>query len=312
MDKTTRFFLRDVMGAYLVDLAKKDSRVVMVTADLAGTCRVKSFVQNFPDRSFNMGIAEQNMVSFSAGLAHEGYMPFALSMAPFIVLRACEQCRTDVAYANLDVRLIGPYAGYSGGISGATHWALEDVAIMSSMGGMMVLEPSDPIQAKRMMDAMLTYHGPIYLRSTVEPVYSIYDETYQYEFGKASVPVKGDDGAFICSGVVVKYAIEAAECIFRDSGRKIRVVDMHTIKPLDRDAVLDAAKTGRIVVAQDHNIIGGLGYAVAALLAENGCTIKFKMLGAPDKFIPMAHPEYLYHKFGYDKDGLVSAMEHMF
>lgn len=312
MDKTTRFFLRDVIGAYMTELGKRDCRVAMVTADLMGTCRTKNFLQTFPNRSFNVGIAEQNLVSFSAGLAHEGFMPFVFSMAPFIAMRACEQCRTDVAYAGLNVRLMATYAGYSGGISGATHWALEDTAIMGSMGGMMVLEPCDPIQAKRMMDAMLMYHGPIYLRSTVEPVYSIYDETYQYEFGKASVPVKGDDGAFICSGVVVKYAIEAAECIFRDSGRKIRVVDMHTIKPLDRDAVLNAAQTGRIVVAQDHNVVGGLGYAVAALLAENGCTTKFKMLGAPDKFIPMAHPEYLYHKFGYDKDGLVSAMEHMF
>ena len=161
MDKTTQFFLRDVIGAYLTELGKRDRRVAMVTADLTGTCRTKDFVQNFPDRSFNMGIAEQNMVSFSAGLAHEGFMPFAFTMAPFIAMRACEQCRTDVAYANLDVRLMATYAGYSGGISGATHWALEDTAIMSTMGGMMVLEPSDPIQAKRMMDAMLNYHGPI-------------------------------------------------------------------------------------------------------------------------------------------------------
>lgn len=312
MDKTTQFFLRDVIGAYLTELGKRDRRVAMVTADLTGTCRTKDFVQNFPDRSFNMGIAEQNMVSFSAGLAHEGFMPFAFTMAPFIAMRACEQCRTDVAYANLDVRLMATYAGYSGGISGATHWALEDTAIMSTMGGMMVLEPSDPIQAKRMMDAMLNYHGPIYMRSTVEPVYGIYDESYQYEFGKASVPVDGSDGAFVCSGVVVKYAIEAAGRIQSEYGKHIRVVDMHTLKPLDVEAVISAAQTGRIVTAQDHNIIGGLGYAVASILAENGCIAKFKMLGAPDVFIPMAHASYLYHKYGYDTDGLVSTMMQMF
>lgn len=312
MDKTTRFFLRDIIGQYLTELGKRDSSVAMVTADLTGTCRTRDFVETFPERSFNVGIAEQNMVSFAAGLAHEGYQPYVFSMAPFICMRACEQCRTDVAYAGLNVRLMGTYAGYSGGISGATHWSLEDVAIMGSMAGMTVLEPSDPIQAKKMMDATLQYSGPIYMRSTVEPVYSIYDESYQYEIGKASVPVDGEDGAFICSGVVVKYAIEAAEAIRKSHGKHIRVVDMHTIKPLDVDAVVSAAKTGKIVVAQDHNIIGGLGYSVAAVIAQKGCATKFKILGAPDKFIPMAHAEYLYHKYGYDTEGLVSAMIELF
>ncbi len=312
MDKTTRFFLRDIIGEYLTDLGRQDNRVVMVTADLSGTCRTRGFVADFPDRSFNVGIAEQNMVSFSAGLAHEGFKPYVFSMAPFISMRACEQCRTDVAYANLNVCLMGTYAGYSGGISGATHWALEDIAIMSSMAGMTVLEPSDPIQAKCMMDATLQHNGPIYMRSTVEPVYSIYDASYRYEIGKASVPVDGDDGAYICSGIVVKYAIEAAELVKKRYGKNIRVVDMHTIKPLDVCAVISAAKTGRVVVAQDHNIVGGLGYAVAAALTENGCVTKYKSLGAPDSFVPMAHAEYLYHKYGYDTAGLVSAMLNLF
>lgn len=312
MDKTTRFFLRDVLGGYLKELGEKDRRVAMVTADLMGTCRTRSFVEAFPERSFNVGIAEQNMVSFAAGLAQEGLIPYAFTMAPFLSMRACEQCRTDVAYAGLNVRLMGTYAGYSGGISGATHWALEDVAIMSSIAGMTVLEPSDPIQAKRMMDATLEYSGPIYMRSSVEPVYSIYGDDYQYEIGKASIPRDGDDGAIICSGVVVKYAVEAAELLEKHHGKKIRVVDMHTIKPLDEEAVLSAAKTGRVIVAQDHNIIGGLGYMVAAVLAQHGCATRFKMLGAPDAFIPMAHAGYLYHKYGYDTEGLVAAMLDMF
>ena len=312
MDKTNQFFLRDIIGTYLAELGEQDNSVVMVTADLAGTCRIRGFADRFPDRSFNVGIAEQNMVSFAAGLAHEGFKPYAFSMAPFICMRACEQCRTDVAYGNLNVRLMGTYAGYSGGISGATHWALEDVAIMSTIAGMTVLEPSDPIQAKRMMDATLDHQGPIYMRSTVGLVSSIYDESYQYEIDKASIPVNGDDGAYICSGVVVQYAIEAAQRINREYGRSIRVVDMHTIKPLDVASVLSAAKTGRVVVAQDHNIVGGLGYAVSAAILENGANAKLKILGAPDQFIPMAHAQYLYHKYGYDTEGLICAMLALF
>lgn len=310
-NNTTRFFLRDVIGQYLTELGRKDSGVAAVTADLTGTCRIREFAEEFPKRMFNVGIAEQNMVSFAAGLAHEGFKPYVFSMAPFICMRACEQCRTDVAYGGLNVRLMGTYAGFSGGISGATHWSLEDVAIMSSIAGMTVLEPSDPVQARKMMDATLEYPGPVYIRSTVEPVYQIYKESLDYQIGKASIPVDGDDGSFICTGVVVKYAIEASEMIQKRYGKNIRVVDMHTIKPMDVDAVLSAAKTGRVVVAQDHNIVGGLGYAVAAVLAENGCAVKYKSIGAPDRFIPMAHAEYLYHKYGYDAEGLSSAMTAM-
>lgn len=312
MDKTLRYFMRDVIGAYLTNLGLQNSSVTAVTADLMGTCRIKDFVNKFPERFFNVGIAEQNMVSFAAGLAHEGFMPYVFSMAPFICMRACEQCRTDVAYGNLNVRLMGTYAGYSGGISGATHWSMEDVAIMGSIAGMTVLEPSDPIQAQRMMDATLMHKGPVYMRSTVEPVYRIYDESYQYEIGKASIPVDGDDGAFICSGIVVKYAIEASEQIKEKYGKNIRVVDMHTIKPLDVVAVLSAVETGRLVVAQDHNIVGGLGYAVSAAILENGVFAKLKILGAPDRFVPMAHAAYLYHQNGYDTEGLISAMLSLF
>lgn len=306
--ETPKSFLRNVMGNYMAELGRKETRVVVVNADLMGTCRNNSFVSEFPQRSFNVGIAEQNMVSFAAGLAHEGAMPFAFSMAPFISMRACEQCRTDVAYANLDVRLVATYAGCSGGISGATHWAIEDCAIMGAMPGMTVLEPCDAVQAKKMLEASLTHKGPIYIRSSVEAVEDIYSEDYEFTVGKATVAREGNDGAFICSGVVVQYALEAARIIGANTGKQIRVVDMHTIKPIDREAVKDAAGTGRVVVAQDHNIVGGLGYSVAAVMAEEGVAARFKILGVMDEFVEMAHAPYLYHKFGYDTDGLVAAM----
>lgn len=301
-------YLRNVIGEYMVTLGRKDPRVTVVNSDLMGTCRNRTFVEKFPERSFNVGIAEQNMVSFSAGLAHEGFQVYAFSMAPFIAMRACEQCRTDVAYANASVRLMATYAGVSGGISGATHWAVEDCAIMCGMAGMTVMEPCDEIQAKKMLDATLEHTGPIYIRSSVEPVTSVYDDSYEFQIGKASVPLAGNDGAFICGGITVKYALEAANRIREQTGKAIRVVDMHTIKPIDRAAVRSAAETGRIVVAQDHSVIGGLGSAVASVLVEEGIAVKYANVGIPDCFRAMAHAPYLYHEFGFDADGLEAKM----
>ena len=255
-----------------------------------------------------MGIAEQNMVSFAAGLAHEGFIAFAFSMAPFLSMRACEQCRTDVAYENLNVRLIGSYSGCSGGISGATHWGMEDCAIMNSFPNMSIFEPCDPIQLERMFDSSLTHQGPIYFRISVEPVVSIYDSLYKYEFGKASIAKEGNDAAIIASGIAVKYAYEAALELEKEKGMKVRVVDMHTIKPIDREAIISAAKTGIIVVAQDHSKIGGLGSVCASVIAEENLNTKFVNLGMDDKFIPMAHAPYLYHKYGYDTEGIKRAI----
>ena len=302
------YYIRNILGEYMVELGKTDERIVVVNADLMGTCRNRSFVEVFPKRSFNVGIAEQNMVSFSAGLAHEGFIPYAFSMAPFISMRACEQCRTDVAYNNMNVRLISTYSGVSGGISGATHWALEDCAIMCAVPGMTVMEPCDPLQAKLMLDSSVKYSGPIYIRNSVEPVINVYDSNYHFEIGKASVVKGGNDGAFICSGITVKYALKAAEIVKSNTGKEIRIVDMHTLKPLDRQRIIDAAKTGRIVVAQDHNVSGGLGQLVAEVIASKKIMTDFISLGIEDKFFPMAHAPYLYHKYSLDDEGLARAM----
>jgi transketolase len=303
--------VRDVTGKYIAELGKMSEDVVVVNADLMGTSRNKWFVEQFPERSFNVGVAEQNLVSFAAGLAHEGFMPYAFSMAPFIAMRACEQVRTDVAYGELNVRLIGNYAGYASGAAGATHSALEDCAIIGSIAGMTILEPGDPYQICKMLEATLDYDGPVYIRCGVEPLKPIYPENYEYEIGKAIITNEGDDGAFICSGIVVQFALEAARIIKEKTGKDIRVVDMHTIKPLDVDAVLSAAKTGRVIAAQDHNIIGGLGYYVGQVIAENGISIKFKTLGAPDHFVPIATAPYLFKVNEYDTDGLVKNMMEM-
>ena len=303
--------VRDVAGKYISRLGEKSDKVVVVNADLSGTSRNRGFCEEFPDRSFNVGIAEQDLVSFSAGLAHEGFMPYAFTMAPFISMRACEQCRTDVAYGHLNVRLIGNYAGYSSGVSGATHCALEDCAIMGSMAGMMVLEPGDPYQVCKMLEATLTWDGPVYIRSGIEAIKPIYEKEYDYQIGKAIIAREGNDGAFICSGIVVQFAMEAAARIKEELGADIRVIDMHTIKPIDEEAVKDAARTGRVIAAQDHNIIGGLGYYAAAVLAQSGISTQYRILGCPDHFVPIATAPYLFHVNEYDTDGLVKNMKEM-
>lgn len=301
-------FLRDAVGNASLELAEKRNDICLVSANVMSSCRVLSSMEKFPERSFCVGIAEQEMISFSAGLASEGLIPFAFTMAPFMSMRACEQVRTDLAYNRMNVNLVAPYAGVSGGISGATHWAIEDCAIMRAIPGITVLEPSDAIQAKKMVEAAAEVGGPTYIRVGIEPVPHIYTEEYNYEMGKADTLLEGDDGVFICSGIMVKYAIMAANRIRKNNGKLIRVVDMHTIKPLDLEAVEKATLTGKIVVAQDHNVVGGLGEAVASAVAMMGKSVKLRIVGIPDKFIVMAHAPYLYKKYGMDDNGLYNSM----
>ena len=299
-----KFFLRNVIGDYMLRLGEADSRVLVVNADLMRTCRNEAFVRKYPRRAFNVGIAEQNMVSFAAGLACEGFLPYVFSMAPFISMRACEQCRTDVAYGNRRVRMIGVYAGVSGGISGATHWGLEDCGIMTAIPGMTVMELSDPAQTRAILDLSLTAAGPMYLRCGIEPVAALYPSEADVRVGGSRVIHPGDDGAILCAGVTVQYALEAAVRIAEKTGKHIRVVDLYSIKPIDRERVIAAAGTGIVAVAQDHNIIGGLGSAVAQVIAGSGLSPRFRILGIPDRFVPMAHADCLYRNFGYDAQGI--------
>lgn len=305
-EKTTA---KEAIGKAMLRLGKADERVVVVNADLSRSSCMDEFANRFPERCFNVGIAEQQMVSFAAGLATEGFIPFCFTFGPFLSMRAIEQIRTDVCYGNLPVRFVGANAGYSAGVMGATHCALEDVGILCSISNMTLAEGADPWEAGRILEASLALDGPLYLRTNRKPQGRVCKEAGGFEFGRASVLRNGSDGAIIASGVVVEQALAAAERLSLETGAEVRVVNMPTIRPLDERAVLDAAATGHVVVAQDANVRGGLGYQVAAVLAQAGVACKFKMLGAPDKFVPIATPAYLYHKNGYDADGLVNTMK---
>lgn len=301
--------MRDAVGKAMEEIGDKYPDMVILTADIDTSARVKAFIKKYPERHFNMGIAEQNLLSFSAGMAHEGAIPYIFSFGPFLSMRACEQFRTDICYANLPVKLIASYAGYSGGGSGTTHWALEDAGVIYNFHNLTIVEPGDPFLAAKVLDAVMHVDGPVYVRMGNEASKPLYDDSVPYEVGKALIPRSGDDGAFICAGIVVHHAMEAAQKIKEDLGADIRVVDMHTLKPVDKEAVLSAAKTGRVVVSHDHNANGGLGSIVSRVICEAGVNPKFTVRGCVDKYIPLANADYLYHYAGYDAEGLYEAMK---
>ena len=233
--------LRDAVGKCLAELGKKYDNMLVMTADVDTSSRIQAFKEAFPDRCYNVGIAEQCLMSTAAGLAHEGFKPLTFAFAPFASMRCYEQVRTDICYTKLPVIIIGNGAGYSNGASGCTHCGLEDSALMVACNNMTVIEPGDPAQMVKVLEAAMELNAPVYIRLGREATTSLYAEDVKYEIGKALIPREGNDGAFVCTGIMVHFAMEAAKRIREELGREIRVVDMHTVKPLDRDAVIAAA-----------------------------------------------------------------------
>ena len=230
---------RDAVGKCLATLGGEYDNMLVLTADVDTSSRIQAFKEKYPDRCYNVGIAEQNLMSVSAGLAHEGFRPLAFAFAPFASMRCYEQVRTDICYSKLPVVIIGNGAGYSNGASGCTHCALEDSALMVACNNMTVLEPGDPFQIAKLLETAMELNAPVYIRLGREATSSLYPEDTKYEIGKALIPREGDDGAFICTGIMVHFAMEAAKRIHDELGKEIRVVDMFTIKPLDKQAVID-------------------------------------------------------------------------
>lgn len=304
--------MRDAVGNCLADLGSKYDNMVVLTADVDTSSRIQAFKEKYPDRCYNTGIAEQSLMSTAAGMAHEGLKPLTFAFCSFASMRCYEQVRTDICYPNLPVIIIANGAGYSNGESGCTHCGLEDSALMTACNNMTVIEPGDPTQMVKVLEAAMELNAPVYIRMGREATSSLYADDIKYKIGKALVPRKGNDGAFICTGIMVHFAMEAARRISEEMGQEIRVVDMHTIKPLDKNAVLDASKTNRIVAAQDHNLNGGLGQMVGAVLAEEGIACKLVCRGCPDKFVPIATPDFLYARNGMDVNGLYEAMKSLF
>ncbi len=274
---------RDSYGESLVELGKKYENLVVLDADLAGATKTVGFKSTYPERFFDMGIAEQDMMGTAAGLAIGGKIPFASTFAVFATGRAYDQIRNSIAYPNLNVKISATHAGITVGEDGATHQSLEDISLMRSMPNMVVLSPSDDAQTHFLIEEAIRHEGPVYIRLTRPATEEIYDNTFDFEFGKGIQHGDGTDATIIATGVTVCEAIKAQKELEKE-GINVRVIDIHTIKPIDKELIVKSAKeTKKIITVEDHSTIGGLGTAVADVLCES-CPKQITKLGIKDEF----------------------------
>lgn len=299
----------EIYGQVLTQLGEGREDIVALTADLARSTKIGKFGERFPGRFFNVGIAEQNMFGIAAGLALAGFTPFVSTFAVFAALRAAEQVRTDICYQNLNCKIIATHSGISFGQAGSTHHCTEDLAVMRSFANLTVIAPADGYETANAVRACLDRQGPVYIRigrgfeQTVHP-----GEDYGFELGRAVTMRDGADLTVIACGPCVLHAVEAAKTLADSQGAGVRVLNMHTIKPLDREAVLAAAaETRRIITVENHSIIGGLGSAVAEVIAESGLPCRLVRLGIPDVFAIVGYTDDLYNLYKIDAAGIGEA-----
>ncbi len=259
---------REAYGSALAEFGARYENLVVLDADLAEATKTIKFKKAFPERFFDCGIAEGNMMAVAAGLAAAGKIPFASTFAMFAAGRAFEQIRNAIAYPHLNVKIGATHAGISVGEDGATHQCLEDIATMRAVPGMVIVNPADAVEARAAVEAAINYVGPMYMRFGRLAVPTLFDGSYKFELGKGIILREGTDVTLVATGLMVHEAIAAGE-LLANEGISARIVNIHTIKPLDRELILDSArKTGAIVTAEEHNIIGGLGSAICELLSE--------------------------------------------
>ncbi len=298
---------RDGYGEGLLKLGEKNDRVIVMDADLAGATKTGVFKKAYPERFFDAGIAEGNMIGVAAGLSTTGYTVFASSFAMFAAGRAFEQIRNSIGYPHLNVKIAATHAGISVGEDGASHQCCEDIALMRTIPGMTIINPADWVEAEAAVLAAADYEGPVYLRFGRLAVPQIFDEeTYKFEIGKGVELTDGNDVAIIATGLMVNEALMAAETLKGD-GINARVINIHTIKPLDEELVLKAAREcGCVVTAEEHNVIGGLGGAVCELLSEKLPTPAVRV-GVNDTYGRSGPAKELLHLYGLDADHIVAA-----
>lgn len=296
---------RNAYGEALAELAEKYPKLVVLDADLSGSTMTKFFAKAYPERFFDCGIAEANMTGIAAGLAASGYKPFINSFAMFSAGRPYEQVRNSIAYPHLNCTVVGSHGGVSVGEDGATHQCIEDLALMRELPGMLVCCPCDGYEMKLAVAALMEYDGPAYLRLARSATEVITDRVpgYKFELGKGATLREGCDVTVIATGIMVPMALEAAEAL-KEEGLSVRVIDMHTIKPLDADLVINAAReTGCIVTAEEHSVVGGLGGAVCELLSGI-CPVPVIRVGVDDQFGRSGKASEVLEYFGLTPVGI--------
>jgi transketolase len=308
---SNKFDCRVAFSEALCALAEKDSRIVAVANDSIGSSNLKAFRDRFPDRLVNVGIAEQNMVGVSAGLANGGLIPFVCGASCFLTGRALEQIKADLGYSRHNVKLCGMSSGMAYGELGPTHHSIEDLAWTRTIANMTVIVPADPVETAAAIRFAAAFDGPVFLRLSRMPVPAVHAESYQFQLGKAVELWSGDDITLIANGTMVCRALEAAAAL-QECGIGATVLNMPTIRPIDRDAIVLAAKRGPIVTVEEHTTIGGLGGAVAEVVVET-VPVKMRLMGVPGEFAPTGSAEFLMEHFGltprHIRDAALSLME---
>lgn len=300
----------EVYGKVLCELGENHNEIVGLSADLAKSTKIGMFQEKFPHRFYNVGIAEQNMFGIAAGMAKAGLVPFVSTFAIFTSMRALDQVHTDICYQNLNVKMIATHAGLSFGQAGSTHHCTEDLAIMRSLANCKVIVPADGIETANAVQAAYETPGPVYIRINRGFDQRLYkDAEYGFELGKAVRLAEGSDITIIACGSCVYQAVEAAKILDAADGIKARVLNIHTIKPIDREAIIEAVHdTRRIVTVEDHNVMGGLGSAVADVIAESGKGCAFAKLGIPDTFSLIGLHEDLMAFYKIDTNGILECV----
>ena len=303
----TSMATRDAYGQALKILAEKNEKVVVLDADLSKSTKTADFLKVCPERFINVGIAEQNLMGIAAGLATTGKIPFASTFAMFATGRAYEIIRNSIGYPKLNVKVAATHAGLTVGEDGASHQAIEDISLMRSMPNMVVVNPADGVEAKAAILSAAEYVGPMYIRLGRSKVPTIFDESsYKFELGKGIVLSEGSDVSILATGNMVSKALEAAEELSKE-GISARVINIHTIKPIDRELIVKAAKeTGAIVTAEEHSIIGGLGSAVAEVLSEE-CPVMMRRIGVRDTYGESGDGDELMEKYGLTSSKIAEA-----
>ena len=301
---------RQAYGEVLVELGANKKDLVVMDVDLSKSTMTVGFSKAFPERFFNMGIAEQNMYGVAAGLAASGKTVVASTFAMFATGRAFEIIRNSIGYPHLNVKICATHAGVTVGEDGASHQAIEDIALMRTIPGMTVLNPSDGVSARKAVEAAVAMEGPVYVRLGRAAVPIVYDEDMDFEIGKGILVKDGTDVTIVATGIMVNEAMQAAEKLEAE-GISARIIDIHTIKPIDEEIIVKAAKETRgIVTAEEHSIIGGLGSAVAEVTAKNA-PAKIRMIGIQDRFGQSGKPDQLMAEYNLTADDIVKACKEL-
>lgn len=298
--------MRIECGKYLAELGTQNKNIIALEGDLKDSTQSVQFGDAHPDRYFEVGVAEQNMVGIAAGLALAGKIPFVHSFACFISMRSCEQVRTTVAYPKLNVKFIVSHGGISTGTAGTTHHAIEDIAILRSIPNMTLLVPGDVTEMRQIVKASLQHYGPVYIRLCAGDVEDVYTNNEQFHIGKATKLRDGDDATIITTGIMMYEGVCASDILKQKYGINARVLQMASIKPIDLDTIKKAAtETGKIVTVEEHNIIGGLGGAVCEIVAELG-NASVKRMGINDRFSDVGTSSHLMKIEGLTVDEIIN------